>query len=251
MGGNEAMGIGLISRFRLQEQRVPVDHRLVDPERVQISVLEAFLLEGEASLRLGQPLAVLCHPHPAFGGHMHNPLLLMLEKRLHAKNVSTVRFNFRGVGGSGGAATGGIEERVDVEEVYGWAKSHAQEVVLIGYSFGALMAAAAVANGIRPQAAVAIALPTSLVVSRPERRQALEEAIACNVPWLFVAGDRDPLCDLAALRDWMADVSTARLEVLEGGGHVFEVDDEQWVCEKVADFAAARSYLSDDRIGTD
>ncbi|MGZ3405418.1 MAG: hypothetical protein ACXVAN_03175, partial [Polyangia bacterium] len=69
-----------------------------------------FTLEGEARLVDGAPAAVVCHPHPAFGGRMDNPLVVALADACAAAGFSTVRFNFRGLDGSEGTPTGGVQE---------------------------------------------------------------------------------------------------------------------------------------------
>src|ERR1700675_1404533 len=65
--------------------------------------LEAFFLAGAENRNGGPPLAaVVCHPHPLFGGTMHNKVVYQAAKTLHRFALPVVRFNFRGVGLSGG-----------------------------------------------------------------------------------------------------------------------------------------------------
>ncbi|HEX8950222.1 MAG TPA: alpha/beta hydrolase, partial [Polyangia bacterium] len=59
--------------------------------------LGGFTLEAEAHVVAGAPAAVVCHPHPAFGGRMDNPLVVALADACAAAGFSTVRFNFRGL----------------------------------------------------------------------------------------------------------------------------------------------------------
>src|SRR5262249_12128586 len=110
--------------------------------------VEGFTLAAATRWIDGAKAAVLCHPHPPFGGRMDTPLLLALDDALHRAGWSTVRFNFRGLDGSEGIPTGGQEEHRDVQAVVGWARAcGARGVALVGYSFGALMAARAIADG--------------------------------------------------------------------------------------------------------
>lgn len=89
----------------------------------------------------GQPpaVAVVCHPHPLYGGSMHNNVVDRLFRDLPAAGVATVRFNFRGVGASGGEHGNGRDEAADIvaaiDELAG--RYPNVPVVVVGYSFGA------------------------------------------------------------------------------------------------------------------
>ena len=56
---------------------------------------------------------VICHPHPLYGGDMENPVVVRVQEVCAALGLATVRFNFRGVGASGGVHGGGVAERED------------------------------------------------------------------------------------------------------------------------------------------
>src|SRR5207247_1148864 len=100
---------------------------------------------------------------------------------------STVRFNFRGLDGSDGAPTGGLAEHEDVAAVAAWAEAQgASQVALVGYSFGALMAARALADGLSATALAAVGFPTTIVGHDAERVARVERALDRRLPWLFV-----------------------------------------------------------------
>jgi alpha/beta superfamily hydrolase len=87
--------------------------------------------------------AVLCHPHPQYGGSMRSMVTSALFEALPAAEVTTLRFNFRGVEGSGGTWDGGNLERVDVEAAIAAVAPELPDgapLVLVGWSFGADMA---------------------------------------------------------------------------------------------------------------
>lgn len=84
-------------------------------------------------------VAVIAHPHPQYGGDMHNNVVAALWRGLAAAAVVTVRFNFRGVGRSGGTQSGGAAERDDYAAALDSAAALAPDAPLYacGYSFGA------------------------------------------------------------------------------------------------------------------
>jgi alpha/beta superfamily hydrolase len=196
-------------------------------------------LEAEADLRDGAPGVVVCHPHPAFGGRMDTPLVVALADALGAAGFSTVRFNFRGLGGSGGKPTGGLEEHADVRTVAAWLReAGAPRVALVGYSFGALMAMKAIADGENAAAYAAVGFPTTIIGDNADRIADVERALDRGRPWLFLQGDRDPFCELPRVQRW-GDRPSARVETLVGAGHFFSGPAMDDVAERVARFLAA------------
>lgn len=104
--------------------------------------LEGLLKEGN-----GENAVIICHPHPLYGGSMHNNVVDAIEAGYSARGYTTLRFNFRGVGGSTGAYGEMEGETNDLVAAYGFLKGVCQPgacLVLAGYSFGAGVAARAV-----------------------------------------------------------------------------------------------------------
>src|SRR5512147_2564415 len=99
--------------------------------------LEGILTESPGSRRA----AVICHPHPLYGGNMNNPVVRALEAGLQDAGLATLRFNFRGVGESTGAYGGGVGEADDLRAAVTWMieNAGAQAVAVAGYSFGAMV----------------------------------------------------------------------------------------------------------------
>src|SRR6266481_7963290 len=87
-------------------------------------------------------IAVICHPHPQYGGTMHNKVVHTLARGFGELGLRTVRFNFRGVEASAGEFAQGIGETEDVLAVLEWVRAHRphDQVWLAGFSFGAYMA---------------------------------------------------------------------------------------------------------------
>lgn len=208
----------------------------------KIPVAAGFTLAAEVDWRPNAPMAVVCHPHPAFGGRMDTPLVLNLADALAAAGWSTLRFNFRGLDGSGGAPTGGLAEHEDVAAAVDWARSHgAAEVALVGYSFGALMAARAIAAGTSVTSLAAVGFPTTILGQDAARVGDLLRALDRRLPWLFVSGDADQFSEIDRLAGWAADRPSVRLDVLPGRGHFFAGADSDEVCRRVAEFTAANA----------
>src|SRR6187431_2890870 len=68
-------------------------------------------------------VAVCCHPHPLYGGSMQNKVVHTLARACQDQRVTTVRFNFRGVGASEGAHDDGRGESEDAAAVADWARN--------------------------------------------------------------------------------------------------------------------------------
>jgi alpha/beta superfamily hydrolase len=167
---------------------------------------------GSAPARL---VAVVCHPHPLFGGTLHNKVVHTLARALREGGAASVRFNFRGVGASEGTHDGGAGETGDALAVVRWARERwpGLGLVLAGFSFGAVVA-------IR---AAAAAGPLWLVTVAPAvDRVELGDAALPDCDWLIVQGEADEVVAPAAVRSWHARwAPQARLRMLPGVGHFF------------------------------
>jgi uncharacterized protein len=93
--------------------------------------------------RSGTPTlaAVLCHPHPLFGGTLHNKVVYQAAKSLDALGIPVLRFNFRGAGLSAGEHDRGLGERGDVQAAIDFLAAEFPNVPLLlgGFSFGSLV----------------------------------------------------------------------------------------------------------------
>ncbi len=172
-------------------------------------------LEGRWSPASGPALAaILCHPHPLMGGDMHSPPIAWVRATLVRRGVAVLRFNFRGAGGSGGKHGGGIDEVQDVEAALGFVSGRAPRarLVLVGYSFGALVAARTAAARRDVWALGLIAPPLATAELPPLSAPTFPGGL------IAVAGDKDAFCPAAELRAWTERVG-AELELLEGEDH--------------------------------
>jgi alpha/beta superfamily hydrolase len=127
-----------------------------------------------------------------------------------------------------------------VRAVVRWVRaSGAPRLALVGYSFGALMALRAIADGEPADAFAAFGFPTTIVGDDPDRIADVRRAIAGPIPSLFVSGDADQFCELDRLRGWAHESPTARLDVLAGVGHFPSGPDAERICRRIADFVSA------------
>ena len=85
-------------------------------------------------------IAVVCHPHPQHGGTMHNKVVHTLARALQEQGRTTLRFNYRGVGGSAGSYDGGVGETDDARAAIAWLRARWPDAPLT--LAGALIAAA-------------------------------------------------------------------------------------------------------------
>jgi len=143
-------------------------------------------------------VAVVCHPLPTEGGTMHNKVVTMVARALRELGATTVRFNFRGTGGSAGGFDQGNGERDDLRTVVEWVRAARPDdaLWLAGFSFGAYVSLSAAAQ-LQPDALVSIAPPAS------GRGWDFGPIQVPEVPWLVVQGDADEIVDPQSVYDWI------------------------------------------------
>jgi len=105
----------------------------------RLTAADGVVLDAELAVPEGARTGVvLAHPHPQYGGDMHAPLITMLFERVARSGVAVLRFDFRGVGRSGGVHDAGVNEQRDVAAaVAHLADVVGAPVVAAGWSFGA------------------------------------------------------------------------------------------------------------------
>jgi alpha/beta superfamily hydrolase len=159
---------------------------------------------------------VIAHPHPLFGGTMHNKVVQTLARAYLQCGWRALRFNFRGVGGSAGAHDEGRGEADDMLAVIGQAASPDGALAIAGFSFGAYVAAQVMAR-LHPDRPIASAV---LVGTAASRFAAPAIAQALQARTLVVHGEQDDVAPLAAALDW-ARPQSLPVAVVPGGGHFF------------------------------
>lgn len=171
---------------------------------------------GVLEARLDSPteapgtFAILCHPHPQYGGDMSDAVLDVLASACQRYGVATLRFNFRGVGASDGEFDNGDGEAADLQAVIGWLQEQHDVVDLWlgGYSFGANVVWKVLPLIDAPQRVLLVAPPVGFMEFDNHR-------LPCPVD--VFAGDADEYIDNATLARWQ-DVES---HVITGANHFF------------------------------
>ena len=153
--------------------------------------------------------AVLCHPHPQYGGSLFDGVVAIAQAEFKSLGGASVRFNFRGVGSSEGSYDEGVGEVYDALAVVDWVRQEKspRRTVLAGYSFGSMVALRA-AHRQAVDRLVLIAPPTAMMgsIELPD------------VPTAIIAGSDDDYVDTAALEGLPAN---AQVMIIPGGDHFF------------------------------
>src|SRR5271170_3211541 len=118
----------------------------------------------EALLNAGRPdaefAALVCHPHPLFGGTMHNKVVYHATKALSSFGLPVLRFNFRGTGLSAGVHDNGRGERDDVRAAVDWLDRECHLPILFaGFSFGAHVGLRSCCGDERVKGLIALGVP--------------------------------------------------------------------------------------------
>lgn len=162
-------------------------------------------------------VALVCHPHPLYGGTMNNKVVHRVASTFFARGAAVLRFNFRGVGKSEGAHDRGRGEMQDALALLDWLRQRhpAAEVWAAGFSFGSWVASRA--------AAAEPAVKRLLLVAPPVHTQTFVEMRTAPVPKLVIQGTADDVCKPENLeRVFPTWAEPKRLERVEGASHFFD-----------------------------
>lgn len=186
----------------------------------------SFFLEGPAGrleallwttpARESHFTALVCHPHPLFGGTMHNKVVFQAAKALHRRGVPVLRFNFRGTGLSEGAHDRGHGEQDDVRAALDYLANgfDGRAILLAGFSFGSWVGMRVGCRDARVTEMIGIGLPVDNVDMSFLR--------ACAKPMLLVQGGNDQYGSRANLEALYATIpEPKRLAIVEGADHFF------------------------------
>jgi uncharacterized protein len=186
----------------------------------------SFFLEGPAgrleallwTAAVADPnfVAVVCHPHPLFGGTLHNKVVYQVARALHREGAAVLRFNFRGAGLSEGEHDRGRGERDDVRVAVDYlaAEFSGKPILLAGFSFGSWVGLSVGCQDDRVSRVMALGFPANSVDAPYLAR--------CAKPKLFVQGSNDSFGSRENLETLFGALpEPKRLVFIEGADHFF------------------------------
>lgn len=175
-------------------------------------------IDRPATPRAGGGVAVVSHPHPLFGGTLHNKVVQTLTRACVQAGWTVVRHNFRGVGQSQGEHDHGVGEATDLLAVIA-AQAPTGPLVLAGFSFGAFVTCQVLAQ---LQALPAPRMPEKIILvgTATSRFQVAPVAPELHDRTLVVHGEHDDTVPLASVLDW-ARPQALPVTVVPGVEHFF------------------------------
>ena len=132
--------------------------------------------------------AVVCHPHPLFGGTMHNKVVYQVARTLDRLGIASLRFNFRGVGLSTGEHDRGRGEGDDVKAAIEFlaAEFPGVPMLLAGFSFGAWVGLRIGCADKHVNELIGLGVPVN--------DSKFDYLAACSKPKLLISGEKDQFC---------------------------------------------------------
>jgi alpha/beta superfamily hydrolase len=197
--------------------------------------LECLLDEPEGAPRA---VAVFGHPHPLHGGTMHTKALYQAAKAMPRIGVAALRFNFRGVGRSGGVFDAGPGEREDFLAAVSFVSERFPDIPVwaAGMSFGSWIAMTAGAADPRVSLLLGIAPPVD--------RYEFDALRTCTLPKFIIHGESDELISIKEIRKFYSQLPEPKeLVTIEDANHLFEGKTSlvgEAVEDLLADFNTAR-----------
>ncbi|HXP10626.1 MAG TPA: alpha/beta family hydrolase, partial [Acidobacteriaceae bacterium] len=168
---------------------------------------------------------VVCHPHPLFGGTMHNKVVYHAMKTFQGFGLPVLRFNFRGAGLSEGTHDNGHGERDDLRAALDWMQQeYSRPLLFAGFSFGSSVGMRVCCGDSRVRGMAALGLP----VSAGGREYHYSFLANCTQPKMFISGTEDQYGPRAAVEAVVASASPpAKLVWVEKADHFFAGKLEQ------------------------
>jgi hypothetical protein len=172
------------------------------------------IIEGLLGKSSGEKGVVICHPHSLMGGSMYNNVVEVLQKTFAAENFSTLRFNFRGVGGSTGVYEEGVGETKDILAGCDHLKKLGlTKLFFAGYSFGAWVGSKVIEESNNP-------FDASICVSPPINYFNFNWHNLSNKINLLICGDCDQFCSLDVLIQKAQKINSP-VETIRGADHFY------------------------------
>ncbi len=199
---------------------------MINPKNFPVDSQANFLLNGPVGQlevlttypkipRTPPVVVVICHPHPLFEGTLHNKVVTTLARSFARMGLSTLRFNFRGVGKSQGQHDQGIGETNDLLATLQWLKEVCPEqaIWLAGFSFGAYVAA---------RGAKLWPIEQLICVAPPLENFPFKTLPPFSCPWLIIQGDKDEIVSPETVFSWVDSLDNPPTLIrIKGASHFF------------------------------
>jgi len=162
-------------------------------------------------------VALICHPHPSYGGTMDNKVVHTLARAFRDEGIVAVRFNFRGVGNSEGSFSDGAGELDDLKAAIDWAQSQGESLPLwlAGFSFGGAVSANLLQSGFEVKA--------SVLVSPAIGKYGSDSKQGLPGPCLLLQGEEDEVLPPEDVYQWAEQFGGPQMSVekFPETGHFF------------------------------
>ena len=184
-------------------------------EKIITILSECYQLEGLFKQGTSDKGVVITHPHPLYGGDMHNPVVTAMMQVYQKHDYTTLRFNFRGAGNSQGTYGDGLGEKEDVRAALAYLVNLGlNHLELAGYSFGAWVNARLTCQDGGIQAMVMVSPPVAFVD--------FDSVAVLDCLNLIITGSRDEIAPSGLINQLIPKWNPqARFEIIDGADHFY------------------------------
>jgi alpha/beta superfamily hydrolase len=183
----------------------------------------SLIIEGLLRRTSKEKCVVICHPHPLMGGSMYNNVVEAIGEAFDSENFSTLRFNFRGVGGSTGTYDEGRGEKEDILAVCEYLKKMGiMKLFFAGYSFGAWVGSKILEENDNP-------FSFRICISPPVDYFYFKWGNLKNKINLIICGDGDQFCRVDFLIQKAQKINSP-VEIINGADHFYSGKEKELIC---------------------
>ena len=207
---------------------------MVEKEKLFIKNNE-IKLEAEyfvSKQNMKNPVVLICHPHPQYGGNMYNNVVSRVFDKLIKNDISCLRFNFRGVGRSTGMHSNGTGELEDARACINFLineKNH-ESLIICGYSYGAAIGCSAINYTDKVISYISISFPWNFVDAQYKTQSQSDK------PKLFIQGDHDTVAVYEKFQENFNYYMNPKIKKIIAGANHFYWGYEEQIANEVLKF---------------
>jgi len=207
---------------------------MVEKEKLFIKNNE-IKLEAEyfvSKQNMKNPVVLICHPHPQYGGNMYNNVVSRVFDKLIKNDISCLRFNFRGVGRSTGMHSNGTGELEDARACINFLineKNH-ESLIICGYSYGAGIGCSAINYSDKVISYISISFPWNFVDAQYKTQSQSDK------PKLFIQGDQDTVAVYEKFQENFNYYMNPKIKKIIAGANHFYWGYEEQIANEVLKF---------------